>query len=619
MTTQIQVSKDLAAVGIVVRYGGQQVLCDSYPLVDGKLTLPSTLGLAPQEAREGQILEPVTITVIGLRTVEQAQALVENCIISTPEGDDPGVVFIRSRRMTYLDERILYLPMPLRESCTGVACDIDQTCLGGICEDNFFDPETAVDYSDPLIFGNTNTCFSPALCLPVAARLAAVPVDADKCIFRFPTSDEGEPLATTPGSLNVEIVYHSMGTEILDLDDKEGFTFPDANDPLTFQLAYNLCESNYKMGKIVGVFAAPICPAKRALQPICNEDLAGIQAGDRSPLSSVSESHCTIGDPLIPSESALYVLLDRSLSMAELYEPASVEFALTVPLRNPVAASTRLALSFLPADAASCTDDSYVTPDFGFADVELVREPIAEALGDPATVLADDPMLFLDGGMIGAYKALDALVPKESARFNRKALIIVGNRDLQSHCDPDAPATLAAAAQADADKIFTYVTVLSAPADAEQFGDEPVSSATAIAAAGGTDVFNDVTEDEGALAVQEVLNDLGSCVYDPPSDVVSQSATLLVYVHPVTLERTDIERNDDCNSEDAATTVDGWGIETDGGGVRICGAPCAALRDTLTDAATTFAALGQPAPRIPIATVLPCDHPDRFKLPNPPE
>jgi hypothetical protein len=290
-----------------------------------------------------------------------------------------------------------------------------------------------------------------------------------------------------------------------------------------------------------------------------------------------------------------------------------------VPLRNPVAARTRLALSFLPAEAGSCTDGSFKTPDFGFDDVEIVRDPIAEALGDGGTLLSDDPMLYLDGGMIGAYDALEELTPVESARFNRKALIIVGNRDLQSHCNPDDPAALAAAAQADDDnKIFTYVAVLKAPASAEQFGDDPVASATAIAAAGGTDVFNDVT-DEGALAVQVVLNDLGSCVYDPPNNVVSANATHLTYVHPVTLARTDIARNDDCNSEDASTSVDGWGIETEGGGVRICGAPCAALRDTLTDAATTFAAFNLPAPRIPIVTSLPCVDPNRFVLPNPPQ
>ncbi len=619
MTTQIQVSKDLAAVGVLIRYGGQPTLCRTYPLVDGAATLPGTLGVAPQEAREGQVLEPVTFTVVGFRTAKQGEDFDNSCLVE-PAGDAPEVVVLRSKRMPYIDERILYLPMPLRESCTGVACPENESCIGGVCEDNLVDPETAVEFNDALVFGNTNTCFSPKVCLPAGVTQPAVLVDPDTCEFRYPVLP-GEDAPETPlGNLNVEIVYHSMGTEILDLDDKEGFVLDDA-DPLTFRLAENLCESNYKTGKILGVFASPVCPAKPALQPICDEDLKGIQNGERSPrsASATSEQLCTIGDSLIPAESALYVLLDRSASMVELYGPDGLEFAVGVPLRNPVSARTRLAFSFLPADNAACVDTNnpFESPDFGFDDVEVVRDPIAEALGDTGTLLPDDPQLFLDGAMLGAYDALAALEPIESSRFNRRALIVVGNRDLQAHCAAgDTPAELAAAALAD-DNLYTYAVVLKAPAAAEQFGDDPQASAAAIATAGGTQVFDAVAdENEGPLAVQKVLNDLGSCVYDPASPLVEQAGTHLSYVNPVTLERTDIERNDDCNSEASAESVDGWGIETDGGGVRICGAPCASLRDTLTDAATFFAILGQPAPRIPIVTALPCDDPSRFEAPD---
>ena len=622
MTTQIQVSKDLAAVGVLVRYGGQLVSCRTYPLVDGAATLPATLGVAPQEAREGEVLEPVTVTVVGFRTAKQGEDFDASCLVE-PAADAPEVVVIRSKRMPYVDERILYLPMPLRESCTGVVCGENETCLGGVCEDNLVDPETAVEFNDSLIFGNTNTCFSPKVCLPAGVTQAAVLTNPDTCEFRYPVPPGEDPPETTLGNLNVEIVYHSMGTEILDLDEKEGFVL-DESDPLKFRLAENLCESNYKTGKILGVFMAPVCPAKPALQPICDEDLKGIQSGDRSPKaegSSVDEPLCTVGDALTPSESALYVLLDRSASMEDLYGPDGLEFAVGVPLRNPVSARTRVGFSFLPADQQACTDGSFESPDFGFDDVEVVRGPIAEALGDAAnTLLSDDPQLFLDGAMLGAYDALAALTLGDSARFNRRALIIVGNRDLQAHCPAaETPASLAATALAD-DNIFTYAVVLKAPASAQQFGDDPQASAAAIATAGGTEVFDAVAdENEGPLAVQKVLNDLGSCVYDPASPLVEQAGTHLSYVNPINLERTDIARNDECNGEAASESVDGWGIDAEGGGVRICGAPCAALRDTLTDTATFFAVLGEPAPRIPIVTALPCSDPSRFEAPNAPQ
>jgi hypothetical protein len=617
MTTQIQVPRELAAVGVVVRYGGELVSCRSYGLVDGTVTLPSTLGMVPQEGREGQVLEPVTVTVLGFRTTAQGQLFDDTCVASIPGADEPEVLVIRSRRMPYADERILYMPMPLRESCAAVQCPEEETCIGGKCEALDLDPAQAVDYQDSLVFGDTNTCFSASLCLPSGPTLPAVLTDFDTCTFRYPELPDAPPIDAKPGTLNVEIVYHSMGTEILDLDDKEGFVFPDESDPLTFRLAQNLCESNYHTGKIIAVRAAPLCPAKRALQPICTGDLTDIQAGGRSPQSSLPEPMCTIGEPLTPSESALYVLLDRSASMADLYGPDGVAFAIGVPLRNPVAARTRLAFSFLPGEAADCAASSYETPDIPFDDVETVRGPIADLLGDAASLLPDDPMLMLDGALPGAYDALLALTPVESAQFNRRAVIVVGNRDLQGHCTPTAldPSVLAQSAQTD-DGLFTYVAVLEAPASAPQFGDDPQVSGAAIAAAGGTEVFDAIAdESEGALAVQKVLNDLGSCVYDAPANEVAERATHLAFVDPVTLARTDIAKDDACDGEAASGSVDGWGVEPGTGRVRICGAPCQALRDSLTESAAFFAALGEAAPRIPVVASLPCIDPDRFVAP----
>ena len=301
------------------------------------------------------------------------------------------------------------------------------------------------------------------------------------------------------------------------------------------------------------------------------------------------------------------MLLDRSNAMRDLYGPEGLEFAINVPLENPIAARTQIGLSFLPADMATCSASS-LPPEIGFEDPQVVRSDIASRLADPTTLLGDDPQLFLDGAMSGAYASLAALMPTESQTFNRRAVAIVGNRDLQAHCGatPGDPVALAADALA-SQGIHTYVAVLDAPDDAPQFGDDPQTSAAAIATAGGTQVFDAIVDEtEGALAVQKVLNDLGSCVYDPPQASVSANATNLLFVDPVTLARTDIARNDACDSE--SSTVDGWGVEASGR-IRICGAPCAALRSTL---AAYFAALGEPAPRVPIMPAIACTDASRF-------
>lgn len=609
-TTQIQVPKDLGSVGVVIRFGGTLLSCNHYPLTDGTVTLPNTLGLIPQEARGEDVLEPVTLTLIGFYTVEQGRAFEENCVLTLPAGDEPEVAVMRSRRMPYSKERILFMPMPLRESCKGVACEDGQTCLGGRCEDAAL--ENAVDYNDSLIFGNTNTCFSPERCLPGGLTLPVTLVDNATCTFEYP---EIEGLELTLGSINVEIVYTSFGTEILDLDDKEGFVL-DPENPRRFRLAENLCESNYQTGKILGVFAAPGCPAKTLLQPICEDDLTAIQAGARSPQSvnAPELSLCTIGDSLTASESALYVLLDRSKSMADLYQPESLELALGLPLRNPVAARTRLAFSLLPQDPDPVCDPAiYQTPELGFDDVDDLRVPIGNAISDPSVVLPDDPRLFLDAAMTGAYAALDEIMPvEEGGQFNRRALIIVGNRDFRGACDPaEDPEALAAAARDLG--IFTYVAVLD-PADDTVVVGTPQVDAFDIAEAGGTTVFDAIANDEdGVLAVQKVFNDLGSCVYDPPLIPIRESATHLSYIDVSTeqLERHDIVRDNACDSEAAAETVDGWGVQPDGS-VRICGAPCQELRDVLTEVAKSFAAIGQPAPPVPIQTTVACTDPIRF-------
>lgn len=610
VSTQIQVPRYLQSVGVIVQSGGRLVFCQSYPVFDGTVTLPSTLGAVPQEEEK---LEPLTVHIIGLR--EFSPEFDSDCVTRIPEDGEAEVLVIRRRRMPYVTDRILYLPMPLRESCSEMDCDdATETCIGGKCEPMDIDSTVLEDYKDEYVFGNTSTCFSIAQCLPQALTVPAALTDPTNCTFRALWPPEAP--AAEPGYINVRIVYDSFGTEVLDLDAKEGFVIPDPNDPLTFRLADNMCEAVYKTGRILAVSASPLCPAKPPLQPICDTDLPAILSGEG--ILGNLDPICTLGK-LTQTESALYVLMERSASMEDFFGEQGLKFALETPLQNPIAARTKLAFDFaVPAMTGNCpVDTNYQTPTIGFDIVDTVREPIGNALADQSGLpTANDP-LFLDAAMRGAYLALGAQTPTSSTRFNRRALLLIGNRDFTTQCtggmDPvgSAPALLAGAAlAAPADqRIHTYAVVVKPGATGTPYG-TPSSDGFAIASAGGTTVYDaSVDETEGVKAVNEIINDLGSCVYDVPTGPKFESALMtpgalqLSYLHPLTSSRTNVAYNALCN-EASAQTQSGW--SQDGQVVRICGQACDDLRAVLSEVALYAALHSAAPPAVPITASLPC-------------
>lgn len=614
VTTQIQVPKFLKSVQVMVFAGSRFIECSVHPVVDGVVLLPGTSSALPSEEAESVPTEPITFSIIGFRKLVETED--EFCIGPSlagepfPDADHEDVIVVRRGRMQYLPDRIVYMPLPLRESCAEVTCENpnEETCIGGVCSPIDIDPATVVDYQDSLIFGDSNTCFSAKKCMPESLTIPAALVDAETCTFEI-TLPEGVE-APPPGHLNVRVVYKSFGSEILDLDPREGFTFPDESNPLRFQLAKNLCESNYKTGKIIALGAAPLCPTKRALQPICSGDLSEIQLGLKpknigQPDKDVA--FCSVDEELRQAESALYVLMDRSQSMGEFFGDEGLQFAIETPLENPIAERTKLGFKFLPAAASDCTGPSaYSTPDIGFDVVANVREAIGAELGNAANVLATDDPVLLDAALRpeGAFAALDALQPDVSARFNRKAILVIGNRDFTSSCAAGVlPSQLAADGLATHD-IYTYSVVLDAPASSVPAGN-PAGDSANLATSGGTVGYNAIDDDaEGAKALQEIVNDLGSCFYDIPAnaDEILIPEAELSYLNPLTFERFDIPQNAGCTEQ--ATGVDGWAREAEG--VRICGAPCQSLRDMLTEVAGYYILQDKPVPAVPIIVSLPC-------------
>jgi hypothetical protein len=600
VSTQIAVPEYLKTVALVVQTGGRTLFCDTYPVFDGSATLPATLGVL--ERTEGGA---VTVQVLGFRT--QDSAFADDCIRSIPDADETDVMVVRRRRLTFVDDSILFLPLPLKESCNDTACPEDQACIGGACVPIDVDSSTLPAFKSELIFGDTNTCFDAERCLD-AARAPVLLEDPASCSFRAQWPS-GAPMPE-PGELNVRLFYNTFGSEVLDLDreqspvsEQEGFNIPDQSDPLAFRLAPNLCATNYQADKVLGVEASALCSPKRALQPLCT----GYKAPD--PRATADEPDpgprlCTIAG-LRAVQSAVYVLMDRSQSMFKFYGDGGLRFAVELPLSNPVARNTRVAFGQLPAAPEQCGTNDYASPTIPFGDVSTVRQPIGDILAASSSVLPDDPPLYVDAAMQGAYAALSELGTGGETGFNRKALVVISNHDLaRDRCPGQTAVERAEAALAQEDSIVTYAVALDS-------GDpEALQSASELATAGGTEVFNGVEDEvEGARAVQDILTDLGSCLYEVVPDNAGAAASAqdlrndatISYLHPITRAQVDIPRNGQCAD---GVNASGWNRE--GNLVRLCGAACEDLRDALGAVAGAHAQSQHIAPAVPLVVTAPC-------------
>jgi len=637
VTTQIKVPEYLRSVGILVQVAGTVKFCETYPVTNGITVLPATLGVLGAAGLKPS--DTVTVQVLGLRT--EAADFDTDCVGAQQRGetepsqmDNRQVLVIRRRRLTFVDGRILYLPLPLKESCLDTACPPEQTCVGGACVSMDVDAKKLPDYNERLTFGTTNTCFNGDVCMPSGGTFPPLLTDPDTCTFKAQWSpDLPKP---NPGDLNVRAVYNSLGTEVLDfdtadtaLDQQEGFSLPDPNDPLTFRLAPNLCETNYKRDRILAVEASALCAAKRGFQPICDSYTApNPRNGAVAPTPGQGAGLCTIAQ-LQPVEAFVYVLMDRSFRMYPFYGDGGLRFAVELPLSSPIARRTKLAFGPLPADPAQCGTNAYATPQVDFGSIADVRQPIADILGNTATpgtisasVLPNDPpQVALEAALQGAYTDLASQTTFPVGQFAQRAVVVISNRDIAVGACMGGPTAIELAQQAaqGANPIVTYAVALGDPNEDNPTADaSTVASASALATAGRTRVFNGVSDaTEGVTSVLKILTDVGSCVYrvnrlDLGASQLSDDA-FLSYVNPLTptSAAVDIPHNELCTSS-SGTDVSGWNDEG-GDRVRICGQACSDLRDAINQ--TTAVALDQKrqqpdqnfaAPAVPLVVSAPC-------------
>ncbi|HPY18601.1 MAG TPA: hypothetical protein PLM08_13040 [Polyangiaceae bacterium] len=604
MTTQMRVPDEIKSVGVVVQSSGRLVFCDSYPVSDGSVTLPSTLATSAENSPN----DPVTVTVLGFGRDQSSFSA--DCVVRQPDVGEDGVTVMRRRRSTYLENRALYLPMPIKHACVDVSCPQGETCVGGLCQKMDVDPSKLVDFDDRLVFGKTNTCFDVGGYLPPTKSIPAQLVDADTCEFRIDIPQGASVPAH--GSLNVRIVHENFTSEVLDLDEAEGFVLVDDPTGTRFRLAPSLCTSRYKTGKILGVWATKFCASKTPLQPICEDDLQEIVSGESSLYGPAA---CVSGSRLVPTESALYVLMDRSDSMRAYFGPDGLHQLLSLSLEDPVFERTRVAFSLLPGQASDCGEatNRFAAPTgpegvpFMFA--KDAREAVAPIIANEGNVWNSDSPVMFDAALSahGAYAALKNLTPTAPTKdFNRRAVLVLGNRDFLSHCAGGSD-LLDLVSAARAEGLYTYFVVLKAPPATDQQGRDPLADAAQLALAGGTEVF-DATQDPnaGALALQTITADLGSCLYDAPegvavvNDIAHRTVT---YLNPLTNVRETIPYNEHCTEQVSGDS--GWNTDALGR-IRICGYACETLRDTAKMLSVSAAQSGQPVAVLPIHLTEPC-------------
>lgn len=634
VTTQIKVPDYLRSVGLTVQVGGEVKFCDAYPVTNGSTTLPATLGVLGSSGIDPS--KTVTVQVLGLRS--DTSDFDTDCITTRPEPNETNnheVLVIRRRRLGFVDGRILYLPLPLKESCTDVACSPDQTCVAGACVPLDIDPKTLPDYNPRLAFGTTNTCFNADLCLPQGATYPAILDDAATCSFHIDFAPNQPKPA--PGELNVRAFYNSFGSEVLDsdltgtpLDQQEGFSFIDPNDATRFRLAPNLCNTNYNGDenhepRIMAVEAGPYCTAKRGFQPLCDtytppnpRSGSGANAAPNG-----GAGLCTIAS-LTPVQSVVYVLMDNSFRMYPFYGAGGLQFAIGLPLASPIAKRARIAFSQFPANPAQCGTNAYAVPQVAFGGVDDVRGPIGTILGTNLPQnQPDPPQVALEAALQGAYQAVRTAPLVGTDTFAQRAVVVISNRDIAVGACMGVPSALQLAQDATQgpNPIATYAVALGDPNEDNPTADaSTVASATALAQAGKTRVFNGVEDvAAGATAVSHVLTDVGSCVYTvnrldlgQPGAAALPQGSYISYVNPVDPanpgagpKAVDIPFNSACSPSSGAD-VSGW--NSDEGRVRICGQACSDLRKVINDVSDLHLGEQVSPPPVPLVVSSPCDN-----------
>ncbi len=643
ISTQVQVPRDLRAVRVSVSIGGITTFCQGYPVYNGVVQLPRSLGA--YALNDPSLSGPVSYTIIGYSADvppgdELNSALCQNVVVGA---EDTRI--LRRSTQPYLPEKILFLPMPLKFSCFDRDCpNPGETCKGGRCVREETDPTLLPEFTPDLLDGTGGACF-PLRCLSPAPNVpppAAVLVNAEDCTYAVANS-AGEPAVlpgapdVTPGEstgpgVNVLVSYDGgLNVEVLDKDlDQEadypngvgeGFLVTDAQRQ-EFRLAPGLCDmvkgTDGKVAlphRITSVRASGSCQAKTKFQPICAADQLDLMSGaylggatGNLPVGGGAPAGC-VSREVLPPESALAVVVDNSTGHGTFFDQAEAQ-AVNLSLDDPAFARTSLGLVYSPGTLA-CLDGPLDVPlgPSREAKVQIARSFAQYVPGPQAFQLVEGAPLF-EGALARAYAAIG-----ERDVF-RRAVIVFGNRDFnpegaadQCLAGPSAatPASLAQAAKADDKNIDTYVLLLAkTPAGLDPAAE--LAQATQIALAGGTTEATDAREsdDKGKARdlFQRIVESLSTCVYDvndTGDDPAPAAESTLSYLDQVLVQQVVIAPGT-CGAEGAPGRGWGYGPDPEPGKKRIylCQDSCADYRDALKRGSDFNLVFGRPAPALPV-------------------
>jgi uncharacterized membrane protein YgcG len=660
--SQVVVPHDLQSVRVTVFANGKTSFDQAYDVgPNGTVELPSTLGVVSGEASS-------TVVRITVRGYEKPCAESNDCNDQT---DNPvgtmGSRILRRSVQTFVDQRTLFVPMPLSYSCWNHDCGIasNMTCKGNTCVDGTRAVSELVDF-DPSLVDGTGVCFSPKLCFDekpeggTSLSVAPLLVDASSCLYEYP--------APAPVGLNVRAYFQNFAwkmdtgghfqpvlqsggeQEILNEDPVEGFTLvstPDAGPGAgakgsLFKLAPGLCElvtaaSNPPKTPANGgaatyitisnLRASPVCPPKTPLLPICKGELTNDPLLPNG-VTTTSALMCNVGVPMAPTQSALYLVMDQSQVMHGAFGLTGSATALSLSLSDPVFKRTSAAFTFLPGQASDCTNAStaFTMPDIDFGLAGAVQTPIAAKLKGwtaPDTAASPNP-LELQAAMrldAGAYKHLtDFLVGKELPNIAAAMFFVNRAPDATNDCNPPlgGQTTVQAALESEIRQAFdatpslqTYFVVLdddahdsSTPTGALTFFKKiQTDLPQAVQVLDATQTNTMMAAQTAAANFAKIVTQLGTCVYDYGLPANADPTKVEVAFTVPGHAQTVVPLASACA---AATqdTVNGWNL--DNGRLRICGSSCNDLRQGILAASAAALAIGQPAPDLPVTATILC-------------
>jgi hypothetical protein len=381
---------------------------------------------------------------------------------------------------------------------------------------------------------------------------------------------------------------------------------------------------------VTDVQVSALCPPKVTLLPICKGERS-FNSENLPDGGDTTNGTCNVAQPLAPTPSGVYMVMDDSVSMSGALGPNGSTKVLSLSLSDPVFRRTSAAFTFLPHDPTECPGGANAskpfTPSIAFGPAIQVQPEIATAINDwvpPDTLGALAPLDLLAAMRTpgGAYDQVASIFSGKEAPDIAAAMFFVnrlpdstpatGNECTVAGTTDQAFANAANTAFAGIGGVSlrTFFVVLGDSA----MDNGPFDFFTTVAgeAAPGAVTTIDARSSDPVQVLQNfstVITTLGTCLYeDPPSvDTTNPSALQVQYFDPVHQQTITIPYDPTCNAATQGTS-NGWNFDTMSR-IRVCGDAntdsCGVLRNTIIVASALALNAGQPAPDIPVtATVL---------------